>query len=295
VTAVIFNPTARGDHAVAFQRQLAGLSPGIRLLPTRSPGDATRLALEAALDGATTVVAAGGDGTVNEVVNGLADRPDAQRPSLGVIPLGTVNVFAKELGLPNTIPACWNIIQSGHSRLIDLALARHAGGSRWFIQMAGAGLDAIAIARVHLPLKRLIGPGAYLWAGLGAIVRPLPTIQIRIGPESVSGQLALVGNGRFYGGRFSVFPQAHLDDGRLDLAVLNRAHPFALARAGIAAFRGRLLQHPGVVHRQSTTFDFSGPVASPFQVEGDNIGTLPVSFTVAPSVLRVLCQPVGPG
>ncbi len=287
--AVIFNPSAGGDRALRFQRQLAGLSGGIRLFPTTGPGTAPSLAMAAAREGATAVVAAGGDGTVNEVVNGLAQLPDHQCPSLGVIPLGTVNVFAKELDLPPDIDHCWELIRAGHRRRIDLARATHAGGSRWFIQMAGAGLDALAISRIQLPLKRWIGPGAYLWAGLQAIRSPLAVIHIEGGPEPVSGQLALVGNGRFYGGRFPVFPKAQLDDGQLDLAVLVRANVLSLARATLAAARGRLLNHSGVIHQQAARFTLSGPCHSPFQVEGDNIGTLPASFEIIPGALDVLC------
>jgi len=288
VIAVIFNPSAGGDRALRFQRKLAGLSGEIRLLPTTGPDTAPGLAADASRDGASTVVAAGGDGTVNEVVNGLAQLPAEQRPALGVIPLGTVNVFAKELDLPADIDHCWELICAGHRRRIDLARALHAGGSRWFIQMAGAGLDALAISRVRLSLKRKIGPLAYLWAGFQAIQQPLPSIRIEGGPQPLAGQLVLVGNGRFYGGRFPVFTNARLDDGKLDLAVLVRANLLSLARATLAAARGRLHHHPGVVHQQATRFDLAGPAQSPFQVEGDNIGTLPASFEVVPSALDVV-------
>jgi YegS/Rv2252/BmrU family lipid kinase len=291
VIAVIFNPSAGGNRALRFQRQLATLSGQARLLPTTGPGTAPELAAAAARDGAVTVVAAGGDGTVKEVVNGLAHLPLGQRPALGVIPLGTVNVFAKEIGLPASIDRCWELIRARHLRRIDLARASHAGGSRWFIQMAGAGLDALAISHIRLSLKRRIGPLAYLWAGFQAIRQPLPLIHAVGGPESIAGQLVLVGNGRFYGGRFPVFANAQLNDGLLDLAVLIQANLLSLARATLAAARGRLLHHPGVRHQQATRFSLSGPHLSPFQVEGDNIGFLPASFEVVPGALNVVCKP----
>ncbi len=286
--AVIFNPTAQGDRAEGFRRQVARLSSSARFLPTTCSGDATRLALEAGRDGARIVVAAGGDGTVNEVVNGLVQLPIDQRPAFGVLPLGTVNVFAKEIGLSGSLERDWATLETGHCQTIDLAVARHAGGDRWFIQMAGAGLDSAAIAQVQRRLKKLLGPIAYLWAGVQALCGPLPCIRVRGGPIELSGQLALIGNGRFYGGRIPVFPEARLDDGKLDLALLQRVNVLSLVRASIALRTGRLLHLSGVLHQQAPEFQFEGPAPAQFQVEGDNIGPLPVRFCIAPKALRIV-------
>lgn len=288
MTAVIFNPSARGDKARTFHQEVSRLAPQARLLPTTGAGDATRLASEAASEGAEVIVAAGGDGTVNEVVNGLASLPLSQRPALGVLPLGTVNVFAKEIGLSGHLETDWAIIRAGHSRVIDLALAEHSGGQRWFIQMAGAGLDAAAIDRVQWRLKQIAGPVAYLWAGLGALFSHLPSVQVTGGHAPTGGQLVLLGNGRFYGGRFPVFPKAQLSDGRLDLAVLPQTSILSLARAAIAVRTGRLLQMSGIVHQQAPVFEFTCTSPARFQVEGDNIGCLPARFSVQPGALRIL-------
>ena len=289
--AVIFNPTARGEKATAFKSRLSSLAGPIRLLPTRGPGDAIVLAAEAAAEGIETIVAAGGDGTVNEVANGLAAAgrfPIA--PRLGVIPLGTVNVFAKELGLPSELGAAWECIQAGRVMRIDLASARHAGGLRWFVQMAGAGLDSQAIARVDWSLKKKIGPLAYVWAGFGALAGPLPRIRVTGGDAPVSGQLALLGNGRYYGGRYPVFPAARLSDGRLDLALLEHANVLSLARAAVAVASGRLLHLSGTRHQSAATFRFETDGTAPFQVEGDNIGHLPAEFGIQPSALDVIVR-----
>lgn len=110
---VIFNPTARGDKARHFRRHLEEFSDGIALKPTQAPGDGRRLATEAVRDGFDTLVAAGGDGTVNEVLNGIADAPSGfARARLAVLPLGTVNVFARELGLPLQLRPAWQAIMS---------------------------------------------------------------------------------------------------------------------------------------------------------------------------------------
>ncbi len=287
--AVIFNPTARGDKAIVFKSRLSALAGPIRLLPTRGPGDAGILAAQAAAEGIGTVVAAGGDGTVNEVANGLASAGRFPiGPRLGVIPLGTVNVFAKELGLPSDLGAAWECIRAGRTTRIDLAVAQHSGGSRWFVQMAGAGLDSQAIARVDWALKKRVGPLAYVWAGFRALHGPLPRIDVTGGPGPVSGELALLGNGRFYGGRFPVFPAACLSDGKLDLALLEHANVLSLARAAVAVAAGRLLHLSGIRHQCAANFRFEAAGRAPFQVEGDNVGHLPVEFRVQPGAIDVL-------
>lgn len=287
--AVIFNPTARGEKATAFRSRLGSLPGEVRLLPTRGPGDAVVLAAEAAEAGIATVVAAGGDGTVNEVVNGLAQAGRFPVvPRLGVIPLGTVNVFAKELRLPADLGRAWECIRAGRTARIDLAWARHAEGRRWFVQMAGAGLDSHAISRVDWGLKKKVGPLAYVWAGLRTLCGPLGVIRVGGGPEPLSGQLALVGNGRYYGGRFPMFPDADLADGRLDLALFERANVLTMTRAAVALATGRLLHLSGIRHQSAPSFRFEADVPTPFQVEGDNIGRLPVEFGLQPLALDVL-------
>src|SRR5262245_20624286 len=113
---VILNPAARSERARNVWDRIQSL-PGAKVLPTQAPGDARRLAREAAEAGARSVVAAGGDGTINDVVNGIAGTDTA----LGVLPVGTMNVFAAELGLPNDLAEAWEVIEAGYTRSIDLA------------------------------------------------------------------------------------------------------------------------------------------------------------------------------
>src|SRR5262249_44878040 len=121
---VIFNPTARGEKAKHFQAHLASLSSQCLLKPTSGPGAGRALAGEAVEQGFGTIVAAGGDGTVNEVLNGIGDAADGfQRARLAVLPLGTVNVFAKELRIPSGLPAAWKLVREGSEARIDLAEA----------------------------------------------------------------------------------------------------------------------------------------------------------------------------
>ena len=269
--------------------QLRRLAKGAALVATRGPGDAVTLARQTAEAGADVVVAAGGDGTVNEVVNGLCLVEPARRPPMAVFPMGTVNVFARELGMSRDPGDAWREVTSGRRCDVDVGVAIHAGGARRFVQLAGAGMDAEAIRRVRWRLKQWAGPLAYVWAGLGVASRGLPEIEVRVAGGMTSGPLALVGNGRLYGGGFRVFPEAVLDDGLLDVSVLRRAHPLALARAALAAWHGRADSLPGVAHFQGRTVAMrSAHVGARFQVEGDDVGALPVEFRVEARALRVV-------
>ncbi len=286
--AVIFNPTARGEKARALRERLAALGSDVRLLPTEGPGHATLLAADAVRAGCDLVVAAGGDGTVNEVVNGMASDPALLAACrLAVLPLGTVNVFAKELGVPEGLDAAWTVALGGGERVTDLAHADLEGGRRWFVQLAGAGLDSQAIGRVRWAWKRRWGPLAYIWAGWTALHGHLPRVTVTGGGVSASGQMMLVGNGRFYGGRFTVFPAATVDDGLLDVALMDRVNVLTVIRGGVALVRGRFQDARGVRHWQAGGLDVSsdGPLA--LQVEGDNVGLLPARIGVVPGVLRV--------
>ncbi|MBL9172205.1 MAG: diacylglycerol kinase family lipid kinase, partial [Verrucomicrobiales bacterium] len=211
---VIFNPTARGERANRFRDHLSELGADVRVLPTRSAGDARTLAAELTREGFETLVAAGGDGTVNEVLNGICDVPEGlDRTRLGVIPLGTVNVFAKEMGIPDEFRGAWKVIRQGRERRIDLPCAEFAGPNgdkefRHFILMAGAGLDSRAIGLVDWGWKRRVGPLAYVWAGIQAMKPPHPQLTVTVAGHSHHVELAEVGNGRYYGGRFPVFPNA---------------------------------------------------------------------------------------
>lgn len=290
---IIFNPTARGDKARHFRKHLNEFAGGVALKPTQAPGDGRRLAAEAVRDGFDTLVAAGGDGTVNEVLNGIADAPEGfARARLAVLPLGTVNVFARELGLPLRLRAAWQVVLKGGERKIDAPFAEFAApdGSRQrrhFAQLAGAGLDARAIRLVDWETKKRFAQFAYVLAGLKAMREPQPPIMVEADGQTVTGELVLVGNGRFYGGSLPVFPDAKLDDGLLDVCVFPRVHWGLIARYAFGFVTGRPLVPRDVkvlrAPRACLTAD-----SVPFEVEGDWCGMLPVELGILPRVLRVV-------
>jgi diacylglycerol kinase (ATP) len=289
---VIFNPAARGEKAGRELRLLRALGAGCVFRPTESAGSAALLASEAAAEGFTTVVAAGGDGTVNEVVNGLAEDPENfQRVRLGVLPLGSTNVFALDLGIPCQFEAAWKIIQEGRERRIDLPLARFEINGvkqrRYFAQLAGAGLDAIALTLVKWKWKRRHPFMAYLLAGAQAMGQPKCLVNARFPRETTCGQFVLLGNGRFYGGRLPLFPRASYDDGLLDVCVFPRMNWLTLIRYGLGFLSARLLWRREVFFQTpEVTLESTAPVL--FQLDGEVAGRLPVHFTLSPRLLRVI-------
>jgi diacylglycerol kinase (ATP) len=290
---VIFNPAARGEKARQFRRQLDAIGAECALKATTAPGIARRLTAEAVTDGFDLIVAAGGDGTINEVLNGIGDAPDGfARARLGVLPLGTVNVFARELKIPLKVESAWEVLHHGHETKIDLPRVEFSANGilqkRYFCQLAGAGLDARAIELVDWQQKKQVGKLAYVIAGLKALCEKKPQITVRANGQSATGELVLVGNGKFYGGSFAILPQADLRDGRLDLCVLPRTDWWKLLRcAPSLLLRGKL---PASVaqHLSAETFELTCETAAAFELDGEWVGKLPVKFCIEREKLRVV-------
>ena len=292
-TCVIFNPTAKGNKARHFLRHLDDLGTGWTLKKTSGPGVARQLAADAVREGFETIVAAGGDGTLNEVLNGLGDAPEGfQRARLGLLPLGTVNVFARELGISTKLEAALETLRHGREIRVDLPRVEFdAGGRRtrqYFAQLAGAGLDARAIELVSWSLKKKIGPLAYVVAGLQALRQPQTQITVSDGKTTVTGELVLLGNGRLYGGDFEIFPGARLQDGLLHACVFPRANWRMLLRCGPGLLlKKRLPAGAAVVLRSASLTLTSAPPAA-LEIEGDLAGHLPAAFSVQAAGLRVI-------
>jgi len=291
-TCVIFNPAARGDKARTFQARLNEISRDAALKPTACPGDARRLAVEVVREGFDTIVAAGGDGTLNEVLNGIADADGFNRARLGVLPLGTANVFAKELKLPQDFAGAWKAIRRGNEMLIDAPWASYIvegrAQRRYFAQLAGAGLDSRAVELVNWELKKRFGFLAYVAAALRAFGEDLPQIEVSNGRETASGQLVLIGNGKFYGGRFTVFPLADLCDGILEAVIYPRVNIEAVARSGWGMLTDDFHTGRNTIQMKGAQLELKCSKAIPFQLDGENIAPLPVTFGVSSRALRVI-------
>lgn len=279
---VILNPAAHSDRAGTLEQQILSLSPHIVIRTTASTGDAEKLARQGVLDGYQKIVAAGGDGTVNEVVNGIADS----RTSLGILPLGTMNVFALELGIPaNNLSQAWGIIESGSTRLIDLPVAN----GTYFVQLAGVGLDAEVVRQTSRHSKKALGPLSYIVSLASAVSRQPPLIRLRTAEgHSCEGCFALIGNGRHYGGPFTMFQSAALDDGKLDIIVFkNQSHWDAIRYMQNLLF-GTHSTLPDVEYFQATRIDVASDTRVPYELDGEFAGETPVRFEFAPHPLSVL-------
>jgi len=285
---VIFNPAARGEKSQRLRALLeskAGLD--VALAPTTCAGDATRLAAQGVAQGAEVIVAAGGDGTINEVLNGLGPAG----VTLGVLPLGTVNVFAREFGIPLRLEAAWSALATGKVRALDLPFAEIGNQRRYFAQLAGVGFDAHVVRAASWELKKRIGPLSYVWAGLQALHRPHPCIEVTgDNGQRARGVAVFIGNGRYYGGSFRLFPQARFDDGQLDVCVFDSTGYFSLLRYGFGILSGRHPRLRGVSYLQAASFTCTPtePGQAAVELDGEDAGSTPARFGLLPGALRVV-------
>ncbi|MEP6698797.1 MAG: diacylglycerol kinase family protein [Verrucomicrobiota bacterium] len=284
-TVVIFNPSARGARASRQRSRIESITRGSILCATSRTGEAEALARNAVAEGFEKIVAAGGDGTINEIVNGIAGSDVA----LGLLPLGTMNVFATELGLPaNDLGRCWEIIRQDRVRPIDLPSAN----GKYFVQLAGVGLDAQAVKETSRAFKRNFGPLSYLISAAQIASRQPPRLRIEAeNAVTEEGSFVLVGNGRLYGGRLPFFKQALLDDGLLDVLVFKRLNYLEIIRYLQNVIFTSQITAPEVEYFQTSRLHVSSEESVPVEVDGELIGNCPVEFRVRAGALRVLTPP----
>ncbi|HUB67106.1 MAG TPA: diacylglycerol kinase family protein [Candidatus Methylacidiphilales bacterium] len=276
---IIINPAARG--ARARLRRLEGLAREAVIKTTGAPGDAEAQAERAVEQGYETIVAAGGDGTINEVVNGIGLAP----VTLGILPMGTVNVFALEMGIPFNLERAWKVIREHHVRAIDLANAN----GHLFVQMAGVGLDAQIVQRNSRHVKHMLGPLSYLLTATQVAAEKPPRLYVSAeGRSTVEGSFVLVGNGRFYGGPFSLFNEAHLQDGLLDVCVFKSMNYLALIRYFRGALFGSLSKFSDVHYFKARRLLVKANQTVPLEADGELAGYSPVEFSIRRRRLRVL-------
>lgn len=284
--AIIFNPAAHSDRAAGFLAALQALPGPKRLWITEGPGDATAQTQRALASGCRGVVAAGGDGTVNEVVRALRS---SGKP-LGILPLGTVNVLAMELGLPlHSLEQCWDLILRGQTRPWDLGLAKTSNREIPFVQLAGAGLDAAVVMATTTASKKIFGPLSYVLSLASLSTGELPKVTACLdNGEELAGELVLVGNGRFYGGPMAFFPHAKPDDGLLDVAVFERGTPWDLIRYFQGVLFGQHTDLPDVAYRQTHKVCLQASSEAALEIDGEPGGALPVEISVEPAALKVI-------
>jgi diacylglycerol kinase (ATP) len=273
--AVVANPAAgrgRGGRALATVQTLAAArGVPLEVWATTRPGEAADLAAEAAADGASVVVALGGDGTVRDVAEGLLRA--ASGPALGVIPVGTGNDLARTLGLPRDPAAAFDLAVGEREQPLDAWLWNQTP----FVNVAGVGLDAAVAEVVNSRFRRLRGPLPYI-AGMLAVLprfRPFP-LEVR-GPEGEwSGRawLAAFGNGACYGGGMRIAPAARTDDGLLSVVVVGEVSRLELLRQFPRIFAGTHVSHPRVATLALSRASVVAPLPRP-TLDGELLGALP--------------------
>ena len=281
-TLVILNPAARSDKASRLRERIATLSGGVPMRLTSEAGDARRIAAEAVREGFEVVIAAGGDGTLNEVVNGIGGAP----VRLGILPVGTMNVFATELGIPQgNLERAWNVIEQGKVVEVDLPQANDTH----FIQLAGVGLDAEVVRKTTADSKRALGPLSYLLTLVQVAAHKPSRVMLEAEGGRISeGSFALIGNGRLYGGPFPVFQRASLFDGLLDVLVFQNQSHWDVVRYFQAIAFGTHPQLPDVEYFQTSTLRVTSSGDVPVELDGEVAGMLPCLFSVSSQKLRVL-------
>lgn len=282
---LVWNPLARRLTAPKLEAAVAHLRAAgweADLRRTEGPRHATALALQAATAGFDVVAACGGDGTVNEVVNGLAGSSTA----LAVVPGGTANVWAKEVGLPRDPLRAARLIVEGERRTVDVGSA----GGRRFLLMAGAGFDAHVVNRVAPTVKQRLGAASYVLQGLRELVRyqGAPQTLHLDGRECATPVFWLVlGNTRSYGGVVRITNRALVDDGLLDLCVFQQPGVFPFAFYGLGILAGRHGGARGTVWERVHVLEVDGPPL-PVQVDGEPAGHTPMRFWAEPGALQAI-------
>jgi diacylglycerol kinase (ATP) len=284
-TVIILNPAAYRDRATRWRSRLESMARGCPVYATTAPGEAELMSRRAVAEGFDKIVAAGGDGTINEVVNGLA----GSEATLGLLPIGTVNVFAMELGLPwHNLEMCWEIIQNDNTRLIDLPSA----SGKYFVQLAGVGLDAQAVKETSVALKRNFGPLSYLISAAQIASRQPPRLFLESENSTLQeGSLVLIGNGRRYGGPFPFFKHAVIDDGLLDVVAFKQLGYLELIKYLQDVFFSSDIRLPEVEYFQTRRLRVSSDQDVPVELDGELVGNCPVEFEVQERRLRVLAPP----
>lgn len=281
---IMANPTSGGYNPdlldeVSIRLEDLGWRTQVRL--TRHAGEIGDICADPSLK-VHTLVVAGGDGSINEALTGFQDHPEP--PRLAVIPFGTANVLALDLGLPRTARSIARMISNGKTRPLHFGLAN----GRPFVLMVSAGFDAEVVHAVPLALKRRLGKLAYVITALriGLTRKPSP-VSVELDGEMISGRFAVASNARHYGGPFVICPGGATDPG-LHMLILERDDPWSSLRYGLALVMGRIHKARGALVRPFTTARITSALNVAAQVDGDPFGATPIEIRQTDRTLPVL-------
>jgi len=264
------------------------------LAETTGPGHATEIAERAAKENRGLVIACGGDGTLNEIVNGLAAHQNGHRVPLALLPGGTANILAKELELPWDIPKAAQKLIHGEVKEIALGLAtplEQPEQKKYFLSVAGAGPDGMIVYSLDLRLKARFGVLAYWWQGARQVFGyTFPRFRISAGGRQLEGSLAIVGRTKNYGGPFKITTEADLYDNQFEVLVLTTQSGFRYLSYLPPLWLGKLRGLDGVHFFKSDSVLCEPLDKNPVyaQIDGEALTRLPVQFQIVPRALKLL-------
>ncbi len=277
-------------RTISIEENCAALAAfGIKfdLVSTTGPGDAARIAAVAAEEGVEQVIVAGGDGTINEALQGLV----GSKTQLAIVPRGTANVLARELGLPLEPHRAAGVISRKITRRVHVGVAidETNNSQRYFLLMAGIGLDAAVVRQVTPRLKKRLGSGAFWLIGLSQLARwnPIP-FTLEVNGETYCSTFVSIGNARSYGGNLGITPRASLDEPEFEICMIQTTSRVQYLSLLSSAMRssGLQLDEKGVCFVRATQARATGTV--PVQVDGEVIGLLPMRFEIAPQMVEIV-------
>ncbi len=298
-TVFVVNPasangsTGRRWPAIAHAAAAAGLA-GQTLLSER-PGHVAELTQRAAEEGASLVVVVGGDGTVNEAVNGLMRAVPERRPELAVIPRGTGTDFVRTFRIPTYPERAIGVARSGRTVTIDVGRVGYTGwddapGESWFANVASAGMSGAVAQRADSSSKALGGKASFLWATLAVFARWKNTdVSVEADGERRQGRMldVIVANCQFLGGGMWMTPDADPADGLFDVLLIGDITKWDLVTTLPKIYRGRHLPHPKAELLRARRVSVEAPAPLPVELDGEQPGTTPATFEIVPGALRL--------
>lgn len=293
----VVNPASGNGAAGKTWAQTRELVAGHGLdgdaLVTEGPGHAVELARRAAENGTGLVVAVGGDGTINEIVNGLvtAARPGVE---LAVLPCGTGDDFARTFGIPTDVEKALAVAASGRARPVDVGHAKYAVGEgtaeRYFTNFAGAGISGAIARRGARTSRRLGAKAAYMWATATVFVRwsSVP-MRIELDGETREGPMfeVVISNGMYTAGGMKIAPDARPDDGYFDAVLIGDISKADFVTTFPKIYRGRHTSHPKVDVVRASAISVDASEALPVVLDGEQPGTTPARFEIVPGALKL--------
>ena len=299
---LIFNPTAgRGrasqSHIESARKILAQAGIETTLRPTSARGDATKLAREAVAENRDMIIVCGGDGTINEVVNGMA----GSRVPLAVLPAGTANILAKELGLPWNVSKAAALIARGKHRRIALGVVSSTASSestaasdeppRYFFSVGGAGPDGAVVYSLDAGFKKKAGILAYWYEGARQLFQyPFPRFRVNSHGREIDATLVVVGRTKHYGGPFRITTEADLFEDSFEVLAVTTRSPAKFLSYLPALWLGYLRRMEGIHTWKATELHCLPPAdgVAYAQVDGEALGRLGVKFTIVPDALTII-------